>query len=164
MSRDLSPSPGLSRLRRFRVIALAVLSAVLLVGVLIQWVLPSPKTILPLPVPEAQDGHGWFVYLPGLSSLSYWQQRVYRVRPGDNTRQDVTLSEDGNPLPFPNSSLPDVFAIGGGRYSHWQSGIYFSTLHGDDPRTNDRVYSAEIHARPRARVLAVTLVSGLGVL
>ena len=166
MNQDLLPSPGFSRLRRLRVIALAVLSAVLLAGVLIQWVLPYPKMILPLPATEAQDGHGWYVYLPGLSSssLSYWQRRVYHVRPGDNTRQDVTLFEDGNPLPFPNSSLSDVFDIGGGRYSHWQSGIYFSTPRGDDPRINDRVYTAEVHTSPRMRVLAVTFFSGFGIL
>lgn len=53
----------------------------------------------------------------------------------------VQVYEDGLPLGPAHASHADIRALGGGRFSHWGSDIYFSTSDNTDPRTNGRKYS-----------------------
>ena len=145
---------------RIRAAALAVLSAVFLGGVWVQWVLPPPKAMLPLPVITFDDGHGWFAKLPRFPSSS-WQRRLYIIHPDDSVPNGVTLYEDGRPLPFPDSELHDIRDAGEGRHSRLGDAVYFSASDNGDPTSGGRVYEVEIRTRPRARVMALIVLSAV---
>jgi hypothetical protein len=87
-----------------------------------------------LRAPFARDGeHGWVVGLPDLA-------------PGaDNeelpTRSILMLFENENPLGPAHSLHNDIRNKGGGRFSHWNDALYFSTSDGSDPNTNGRTYT-----------------------
>ncbi|MBL9078267.1 MAG: glycosyltransferase [Planctomycetes bacterium] len=89
--------------------------------------------VLPLQAPFRHDGgHCWWVSLRGL-----------RRRPPGNARVPMVF-EDGRPLPHPDSIHDDIRRLGGGRYSVWGDGLYFSTSDGSDPAHNGRRYEARI--------------------
>jgi hypothetical protein len=48
--------------------------------------------------------------------------------------------ENNEPLGPGHCSHDEIRRLGGGRYSHWGSQLYLSTLDNSDPRTNDRRY------------------------
>ena len=54
---------------------------------------------------------------------------------------NLMLLEDGCPLGPAHASHEDIRRYGGGRYSHWDAVVYFSTSDNSDPRTNGRSYS-----------------------
>ena len=53
----------------------------------------------------------------------------------------LSILEDGVPLGPPHQRHDVIRGSGGGRYSHWQGRIFFSTSDGTDPNVNGRVYS-----------------------
>ncbi len=67
----------------------------------------------------------------------------------------LMLFEDGRPLGPPHQLHSDIRTLGGGRYSHWNKYILFSTSDNSDPRTNNRRYHAVDH---------LTLSPSMGVL
>lgn len=59
----------------------------------------------------------------------------------------LALFENGDPLGPAHSSHADIEALGGGRYSHWQDGLRFSTRDGSDPNSNGRSYTFSLSRR-----------------
>lgn len=57
------------------------------------------------------------------------------------TLSQVVLFEDGVPLGPAHSTHEAIRTLGGGRFSHWNGRLYFSSSDGSDVRTNGRVYS-----------------------
>lgn len=53
----------------------------------------------------------------------------------------LTLYENGKLLGPAHTSIVDLRSLGGGRYLHWQSSLYFSSSDNTDPRTNGRTYA-----------------------
>ena len=98
------------------------------------------------PVPLAgpfthQGGHAWLAAAP-----EGW--------PGDGVDGEssrLLLLEDGAPLGPAHALHDTVREQGGGAYSHWGSGIWFSTSDGSDPNTNGRAYAVRQAAPPRVR-------------
>jgi hypothetical protein len=57
---------------------------------------------------------------------------------------------DGQLLGPPHASHEEIRRSGGGRYSHWEGRLYFSSSDGSDPRTNGRRYAgARLFGRGR---------------
>jgi hypothetical protein len=78
------------------------------------------------------DGQCWIATSPDLKSAA-----------GDNEtelRSTLLLMEDDKLLGPPHSFHADIRRIGGGRYSHWKSQLYFSTSDNTDPNANGRRY------------------------
>jgi hypothetical protein len=59
----------------------------------------------------------------------------------------VLLFENDRPLGPAHALHADIAAVGGGRDSHWNGSLYFSTPDGSDPRPNGRAYRYEDRAR-----------------
>jgi hypothetical protein len=57
-----------------------------------------------------------------------------------NASSLLILFEDDLPLGPANATHTQIRDVGRGAYSHWQSGLYFSSSDGSDPRTNGRSY------------------------
>lgn len=53
---------------------------------------------------------------------------------------NVTVLEDGVPLPYGHASHDEIRVKGAGRYSHWGAQIYFSASDNSNPVTNNKVY------------------------
>lgn len=76
-----------------------------------------------------ENGNCYCAQVPGL------------VLSDSNGESSLRLYEDGTELGPPHSIHDDIRQKGGGRYSHWNEYIYFSTSDNSDPRTNGRTYS-----------------------
>ncbi|AYV81545.1 MAG: radical SAM protein [Harvfovirus sp.] len=63
---------------------------------------------------------------------------------GEN-RSELILFEDEVKLDWQHSAHEDIRNLGGGRYSHWDKYLYFSTRDNSDPRENGRVYKFVIY-------------------
>jgi glycosyltransferase involved in cell wall biosynthesis/2-polyprenyl-3-methyl-5-hydroxy-6-metoxy-1,4-benzoquinol methylase len=65
---------------------------------------------------------------------------------GDNgdhpTRSVLELFEDGVALGPAHALHDEIGSLGGGRFSHWQRNLFFSSSDGQDPRHNGRRYVA----------------------
>jgi 2-polyprenyl-6-hydroxyphenyl methylase/3-demethylubiquinone-9 3-methyltransferase len=61
-------------------------------------------------------------------------------RVGADRQSPVFLFEAGRQLPRPHAIHDDIDKHGGGRFSHWENSIFFSTVDGTDPNTNGRSY------------------------
>ncbi|HEX5053021.1 MAG TPA: glycosyltransferase [Planctomycetota bacterium] len=91
--------------------------------------------VLPLRPPFRPDGgHSWWTSLRGLRM------------PAQGSPRRAMLFENGRPLPFPDCVHDDIRRLGGGRYSVWNDGIYFSAADGSDPATNGRRYEVRVVA------------------
>jgi hypothetical protein len=64
----------------------------------------------------------------------------------------LRLCEDGTPLGPPHVIHATIAAQGGGRYSHWNRRLLFSTSDGSDPNANGRRYSVFL-GQPTLQVL-----------
>jgi hypothetical protein len=104
------------------------LDAVLNAGV---YVVPAQSRILPQPFAHSR-GKMWQADLPDLLHIADDE--------ADPRRSSAFLFEDDVQLPFPHATHDEIDRYGAGRFSHWGTGMYFSTLHGDDPNTNGKVY------------------------
>ncbi|AYV84286.1 MAG: hypothetical protein Hyperionvirus21_20 [Hyperionvirus sp.] len=60
-------------------------------------------------------------------------------------KSELVIFEDGVPLSFPHSPHTEIRDFGKGRYSHWDTNLYFSTSDNSDPRTNSREYKFIIY-------------------
>ncbi|MCB9897474.1 MAG: sulfatase [Planctomycetes bacterium] len=69
----------------------------------------------------------------------------------------VELFEDGHALGPAHAPHADVRALGGGRYSHWQGTLYFSSSDGSDPNVNGRRYEARVEPLPPGRERYVSI-------
>lgn len=56
------------------------------------------------------------------------------------SRSRILLFEDDQLLNPPHAIHDDIRRLGGGRYSHWEDKLYFSTSDGSDPNGNGRTY------------------------
>ncbi len=63
---------------------------------------------------------------------------------GDETGSGLRLYEDDRPLGPGHTLHVEIERHGGGRHSHWQRRLYFSTSDGSDPNTNGRRYSFDL--------------------
>lgn len=80
---------------------------------------------------RADGGLGWAVgRLPLPLGDDEWRPR----------RSRLVLTEDGKEMRPGHSLHNDIRRLGGGRYSHWGSTLFFSTSDGSDPRHNNRRY------------------------
>jgi hypothetical protein len=61
-----------------------------------------------------------------------------------NGRSPIFLFEDGRQLPYPHRSHDSIAANGGGAFSIWDGGLWFSTSDGTDPNDNKRAYALAI--------------------
>lgn len=95
---------------------------------------PAPfGPIAPLPGPFVRErGFAWQVPLEGLAPFA------------DNAdypcRSMVSLLENGMPLSGPHAAHDDVRNLGGGRFSHWNDTILFSTSDNSNPNDTGRRY------------------------
>lgn len=76
-----------------------------------------------------------------------WNFSSADIPPGDSmgsAGSQAVLLEDGKPL-GPAHALHDAIrSRGGGRFSHWERTVYFSTSDGSSPRTNGRRYTLRV--------------------
>jgi SAM-dependent methyltransferase len=56
-------------------------------------------------------------------------------------RSRLMLYEDREPVGFAHQTHADIAHHGGGRYSHWQQSLIFSSTDGSDPNSNGRRYA-----------------------
>jgi FkbM family methyltransferase len=89
------------------------------------------KRILARPF-AAENGLCWWAPLSGLEAAADNSENPMRSR--------VLFFEDEALLGPAHSQHEDIRRLGGGRHSHWDSVIYFSTSDGSDPNTNGRTY------------------------
>ena len=95
---------------------------------------PQPDQVKELSTTDIQPrgGFGYFVRAPELQGESDDADH-----PG---RSPWILEEDGAPLGPPHSLHAQMDKVGGGRWSHWQDAVLFSTSDNTDPRSNGRSY------------------------
>jgi FkbM family methyltransferase len=88
---------------------------------------------LQLEMPSANDGgFCWRATVPG---LEYCADNAEQPR-----RSRLLLMESGKLLGPPHALHADIRNAGAGRYSHWNSNLFFSTPDNTDPNTNGRTY------------------------
>jgi len=95
------------------------------------YVVPAQSRILTPPF-TCTRGKMWQADLPDLLHIADDES--------DPRRSSAFLFEDDVQLPFPHATHDEIDRYGSGRFSHWGTGIYFSTLDGDDPNTNGKTY------------------------
>jgi FkbM family methyltransferase len=74
-----------------------------------------------------------------------WRWPAVGMPPGDTAGAADALTivlEDGRVLGPGHALHEDIRLLGGGRFSHWESQLYFSTSDNSDPNTNGRRYTA----------------------
>jgi len=103
-------------------------------------------------------GHRFILEIPASaihpdSGMAYRVElRAFRKTPlvgrGDSYKgtvvSTVVLHEGANRLGPAHSSHEEIRRLGGGRFSHWEERIFFSTSDGTDPRANSGKYTVEI--------------------
>jgi 2-polyprenyl-3-methyl-5-hydroxy-6-metoxy-1,4-benzoquinol methylase len=77
-------------------------------------------------------GNAWSVALPELVHLSDGH--------GRQVHSNLRLFENGKMMTYAHSPRNAIECFGGGRYSHWQDTLYFSTSDNTDPNLNDKDY------------------------
>jgi hypothetical protein len=79
----------------------------------------------------------------------------------DGIASNLELREDGRLLGPAHSQHADIGSKGGGRFSHWNDWLYFSSSDGTDPRANGRGYTASVSARVSAVIWASVLLADI---
>jgi Macrocin-O-methyltransferase (TylF) len=80
--------------------------------------------------------------------------------PGDSggvSRSALRLFEDGVELCPSRSPHADIRRLGGGRFSHWGTEIYFSSSDGSPPESNGRSYQALVPATDRGANMLLSM-------
>lgn len=98
----------------------------------------------------ASDPTGWVAMpmtgpFPTSGGLCYTWRPPGAVTRGDTegrTDAATVILEDGAPIGPGQVQHDAIRAYGGGRYSHWDSHVYWSTPDNSDPNTNGRRYTA----------------------
>ncbi|MAE71148.1 MAG: hypothetical protein CME06_11865 [Gemmatimonadetes bacterium] len=105
---------------------------------------PTIKVYRRLPVRPTyhRDSDGHYPHHKGYAYLFDMPVRLACDDDEDRERSRVVLYEDDRPLGPPHAMHKDVMRIGGGRFSHWDDRLFFSTSDGSDPNTNGRTYRA----------------------
>jgi FkbM family methyltransferase len=85
---------------------------------------------------KSDGGRCWYASLPSL--------RSYADNDNQPTRSTVLLLEDEKLLGPAHCYHEDIRQIGGGKYSHWKSKIFFSTSDNIDPNINGRSYRVSV--------------------
>jgi hypothetical protein len=98
-----------------------------------------------------ERGRMWSKWLPEFTGLGATMT--------SDRQSPLVVLEDGHRLRLPHAPHDLIDQRGGGRYSHWESTLFLSTLDGSDPNTNGRVYRiiVPLQERPPAGVLKGTL-------
>jgi hypothetical protein len=98
------------------------------------------------------------------SPVNFGPKTGYRL-PTDSVRgptsSNLMVFEEGRALGPPHSLHSDIREQGGGRFSHWDGALIFSTTDGTDPRTNGRVYSikASSEVKPQLQLLLAPILA-----
>lgn len=80
-----------------------------------------------------ESGYAWQIGLP------QWGQLADHLI--DPYRSPLVLLEDLRALPYGHALHADIRQKGGGRYSHWQNSLLFSSSDNSDPNKNGRGYT-----------------------
>ena len=122
----------------------------------------APTVSLPINAAEIRHDQG-FAYI---TSLRKRPSFLYRLQSDwiDRTDSSLILYENGKPLGPAHSAHDEIRKHGAGRFSHWGTALWLSSIDGTDPRTNGRSYEAKATLSVRLRwILAGTvfLLAGL---
>lgn len=104
-----------------------------------------------------QDGHLYAVSL-SQAAPSGWLGMFLEARSDDTenpTRSGLTLSVGTSLLGPAHSPHKTISDLGGGRFSHWQSSLFFSGPGGSDPRSDGRGYVVRYPIFPAFWILAL---------
>ena len=93
-------------------------------------------TTLDMSAVSAETGHAY------ITSLAETRHGGDNLHNGSYSR--LRLFEDGVELGPAHTLHATIRNDGGGRFSHWNSNLYFSTSDNSDPRTNGRTYELAI--------------------
>lgn len=108
------------------------------------------------------DGQAYSVLVPDVGLAPF------RYLPGDQSGAPYTSSllllENGQPLGPAHSSHADIREKGGGRYSHWNTTLYFSASDNTDPNTNGRAYGIRAEAKLARTIPLALVLAGLSLL
>lgn len=74
-------------------------------------------------------------------------------------RSSLRLFEDGNELGYAHALHDEIRELGGGRFSHWEESLFFSSSDGSVPGSNGRIYQALIEPLRVSSVLSGVLQS-----
>ena len=81
----------------------------------------------------------------------YWLPLKFKAPPGDDEdnplRSHVRLFESGRELGPPHAFHKEIASRGGGRFSHWQEGLFFSSSDNTSPNENGRRYTLLVPSR-----------------
>jgi len=95
-------------------------------------------------------------------ALPFWL-RCFGDTLASGRTSDLELFEDGRPIGPGHAPHQEISELGGGRYSHWHRRLLLSSSDGSDPRTNGRVYTVRVSARPAAWIeVSALLLAILG--
>jgi len=86
---------------------------------------------------RAVKGHAYRITLPA-------EYQATSDGNGATNRSRLQLQEDGAALSPAHTVHRKIESDGGGRYSHWGSGLRFSASDNSDPRTNGKVYRVRL--------------------
>jgi hypothetical protein len=87
-----------------------------------------------LTAPFAREGgHCW------ITNMKYLEEYADVI--DHPFRSPLVLLENGQTLPMPHALHDEIRVYGAGRYSHWNSYLYFSASDNSDPNTNGRKYA-----------------------
>ena len=62
----------------------------------------------------------------------------------DMNKSTLKIFENGAELQPAHSLHADIRSLGGGRFSHWDNGLYFSASDNSNPKTNGKIYTYKI--------------------
>ncbi|WP_069660314.1 pectate lyase family protein [Arcticibacter eurypsychrophilus] len=97
-------------------------------------VLVSPEVAKTLVLSSATKDAGYAYYLEPKLTIS-------GDSPTNSATSTLKIYENGKLLGAAHSLHRDIRNIGKGKFSHWDTGLYFSSSDNSDPRTNGRKYT-----------------------
>ena len=77
----------------------------------------------------------------------------------NNTKSKLILYEDKKHLGPPHSLHSDLREKGMGRYSHWDSNIFFTTSDNSNPNSNNRIYSIHYPLIFPVKIFGMTMIA-----
>jgi hypothetical protein len=96
--------------------------------------------------PSSFRPEGKFGFVLDLAEMGIFARSdlEYQGRAGTAGVSRLELLEDGNPLGPPHQMHDVIRNKGNGAFSHWGTGLHFSTSDNTDPRTNGRSYTIRV--------------------
>jgi lysophospholipase L1-like esterase len=98
-----------------------------------------------------EQGHAYIVNIGQIRKYSVL--RACSDAEQNSYCSEAVVYEDGIPLPGAHTSHDSIRKDGGGKYSHWQTELYFSASDNSDPRSNGRKYRFATKAHLPRRLL-----------